>query len=81
MEMSDLEKTTMEKYEDGDADSSLDDRPSSNISNNPDLTSSDGKDVIETLPANAQFDVGPPNGGLKAWLQVAGSFFLFFNTW
>jgi len=22
-----------------------------------------------------------PNGGLLAWLQVAGSFFLFFNTW
>lgn len=23
----------------------------------------------------------PPNGGAKAWLQVAGSFFLFFNCW
>ncbi|KNG80379.1 MFS monocarboxylate transporter, partial [Aspergillus nomiae NRRL 13137] len=23
----------------------------------------------------------PPNGGLRAWLQVAGSFFLFFNSW
>jgi hypothetical protein len=23
----------------------------------------------------------PPNGGLKAWLQVLGGFFLFFNTW
>lgn len=23
----------------------------------------------------------PPNGGFKAWLQVAGSFFLFFNAW
>ncbi|KAK5012603.1 hypothetical protein LTR60_004295, partial [Cryomyces antarcticus] len=22
-----------------------------------------------------------PNGGLTAWLQVAGSFFLFFNSW
>ncbi|EJD49425.1 MFS general substrate transporter [Auricularia subglabra TFB-10046 SS5] len=22
-----------------------------------------------------------PNGGLQAWLQVLGSFFLFFNTW
>ena len=22
-----------------------------------------------------------PNGGLKAWLQVLGSFFLFFNSW
>lgn len=23
----------------------------------------------------------PPNGGFNAWLQVAGSFFLFFNCW
>lgn len=23
----------------------------------------------------------PPNGGLKAWLQVAGSFLLVLNTW
>ncbi|KAJ5747706.1 MFS general substrate transporter [Penicillium nucicola] len=22
-----------------------------------------------------------PNGGLKAWLQILGSFFIFFNTW
>jgi hypothetical protein len=27
-------------------------------------------------------DPGPlPNGGTKAWLQVLGSFFLFFNSW
>lgn len=23
----------------------------------------------------------PPNGGFAAWLQVLGSFFLFFNGW
>lgn len=23
----------------------------------------------------------PPNGGAVAWLQVAGAFFLFFNSW
>ncbi len=23
----------------------------------------------------------PPNGGLMAWLQVAGAFCIFFNTW
>ncbi|EEH34837.2 hypothetical protein PAAG_05884 [Paracoccidioides lutzii Pb01] len=23
----------------------------------------------------------PPNGGYKAWLQVLGAFFLFFNSW
>jgi len=22
-----------------------------------------------------------PNGGLRAWLQVLGAFFLFFNSW
>lgn len=22
-----------------------------------------------------------PNGGIKAWLQVLGTFFIFFNTW
>ncbi|TEA21358.1 Aspyridones efflux protein apdF [Colletotrichum sidae] len=24
---------------------------------------------------------GPPDGGLTAWLQVLGSFFIYFNTW
>lgn len=24
---------------------------------------------------------GPPNGGLEAWLQVLGAFFMYFNTW
>lgn len=24
---------------------------------------------------------GPPNGGLKAWTQILGAFFLYFNTW
>lgn len=23
----------------------------------------------------------PPNGGLAAWLQVLGAFFVYFNTW
>ncbi|KAF5871646.1 putative mfs monocarboxylate transporter protein [Botrytis fragariae] len=26
-------------------------------------------------------DLPPPNGGLVAWTQVTGAFFLFFNTW
>lgn len=24
---------------------------------------------------------GPPDGGLKAWAQILGAFFLYFNTW
>ncbi|EXJ82007.1 hypothetical protein A1O1_08075 [Capronia coronata CBS 617.96] len=32
--------------------------------------------------ANAHDDPGaPPDGGFRAWLQVLGSFFLFFNSW
>ena len=23
----------------------------------------------------------PPDGGLMAWFQVMGAFFIFFNTW
>ena len=23
----------------------------------------------------------PPNGGHRAWLQIAGAFFLYFNSW
>ncbi|KAA8574599.1 hypothetical protein EYC84_006041 [Monilinia fructicola] len=38
--------------------------------------------IAEELPQvlpNFQADI--PNGGLLAWLQVVGSFFLFFNSW
>lgn len=41
------------------------------------------KDIIET--ASSTPEVKPartiPNGGLQAWLQVVGAFFLYFNTW
>lgn len=38
--------------------------------------------VCEVTTAKSEDDPGPPpNGGFKAWLQVAGSFFLFFNCW
>jgi hypothetical protein len=29
----------------------------------------------------AVHNAGIPNGGLQAWLQVLGAFFLWFNTW
>ncbi len=33
-------------------------------------------------PAPAAWSPPPvPDGGFQAWLQVAGSFMLFFNTW
>ncbi len=34
--------------------------------------------AVEAKPAPEE---PPPNGGLNAWLQVLGSFFLFFNSW
>ncbi|KNG49712.1 MFS general substrate transporter [Stemphylium lycopersici] len=40
-----------------------------------------GQEIIETSGNKAQ-DVSPiPNGGLTAWLQVLGGFFLLFNSW
>ncbi|KAK1830661.1 major facilitator superfamily domain-containing protein [Podospora conica] len=49
----------------------------------------DGLEVISTtapppapVPAPAHGAAGPPpNGGLKAWLQVASGFCVFFNSW
>lgn len=32
-------------------------------------------------PSKAPVSPSPPNGGLVAWLHVAGGFMLFFNTW
>jgi hypothetical protein len=45
--------------------------------------SESGEDgYVENIPASApDFNKDIPNGGLTAWLQVLGSFFLFFNTW
>ena len=37
--------------------------------------------VDGTVPTTATGYDDPPNGGLVAWLQVAGSFLLFFNSW
>lgn len=39
---------------------------------------------VEQPPVNPAQQPAPsaiPNGGFNAWLQVAGSFCLFFNTW
>ncbi|KAF2719374.1 MFS general substrate transporter [Polychaeton citri CBS 116435] len=36
----------------------------------------------ELKPTPSPYNPGPPpNGGLKAWMQVLGAFMLFFNTW
>ncbi|RHZ62602.1 hypothetical protein CDV55_102308 [Aspergillus turcosus] len=35
----------------------------------------------KVMPKETQSPPPPPNGGLVAWLQVVGAFFLFFNSW
>ena len=42
---------------------------------NINITSSDDTQDADDDPGP------PPNGGWLAWLQVLGSFFLFFNSW
>lgn len=44
-------------------------------------TPSDGSPGERRYPESEK-DVSPvPDSGIKAWLQVLGAFFLFFNTW
>ncbi|KAI9810734.1 MAG: hypothetical protein M1827_006072 [Pycnora praestabilis] len=43
-----------------------------------DLPASEQPQVEKTIAVEAE---APPNGGFKAWSQVVGSFFLFFNSW
>jgi hypothetical protein len=35
----------------------------------------------EAQPAAPAAAPPPPNGGFKAWVQVLGAHFLFFNSW
>lgn len=46
---------------------------------NPSESTTEGKSIPDVLPSNTTSD--PPNGGVVAWIQCAGSFFLFFNCW
>ncbi|KAG0646092.1 Aspyridones efflux apdF [Hyphodiscus hymeniophilus] len=57
-----------------------------NSSNNETIWTAQDRDDEETregiasvVPKDPNHDI--PNGGSKAWLQVLGSFFLFFNSW
>ncbi|KAH9841219.1 Major Facilitator Superfamily [Teratosphaeria destructans] len=40
-----------------------------------------GEKAVAAPPGGQPPGGPPPNGGTKAWLQVLGSWFLFFNTW
>ncbi|TQN65130.1 MFS transporter asaE [Colletotrichum shisoi] len=39
------------------------------------------KSTTAVVVENVELANLPPDGGRLAWLQVAGSFFLFFNSW
>lgn len=41
------------------------------------------KEISETVSPTPEVKPARtiPNGGLQAWLQVVGAFFLYFNTW
>lgn len=46
-----------------------------------DALNAEGPSPSEAKPPKEPEVEPPPNGGLNAWMQVAGSFFLFFNCW
>lgn len=50
-------------------------------SNDKDSSRVDGSHEPPVVPQVQNVFPEIPNGGLQAWLQVAGSFFLVFNTW
>lgn len=48
----------------------------------PDSTNSSYPELKdEESPPQLKSADGIPNGGLRAWLQVLGSFMVFLNTW
>lgn len=47
----------------------------------PEISSNSASDLVLELESPATKKDAVPNGGLLAWLQVLGAFFLFLNTW
>ena len=78
-----------EEVEKRDADDDAHDLPTSRVVSRESTMDEalDAEANIEAITATDSktektSDPGPPpNGGFAAWLQVAGSFFLFFNAW
>lgn len=46
-----------------------------------DINTNKKEKKVEVAEAVTLVDDVKPDGGLEAWLQVVGSFFLYFNTW
>lgn len=76
---------TIDDFEKINANSQRDHSPSSteveSTGNQLDISADGPIDASNVPPVRAGAYSSPPNGGLVAWLQVAGSFFLFFNSW
>lgn len=49
--------------------------------NGTQLSDAEGEKEASASPPPGPSIPPPPNGGLKAWLQVVGSFLLVLNTW
>ena len=80
---SDMEKSTEFDDKDDGSSRSLPDDEENALQFGPkeDVERSGSKDERTTEPQPEAKDVDEiPNGGLNAWLQVLGSFMLFFNT-
>jgi len=65
--------------------------PTISIGNDRDVVTDSSQEKKTASDADPPADVadveaaakpeGPPNGGIRAWLQVVGAFVLLFNTW
>lgn len=73
-------QSSEEQYEEPHDESSI---PSSKHSHDPESQQDFSGLQLEKKPSKASVNnvASIPNGGLAAWLQVAGAFALFFNSW
>ena len=80
----DPEPRELDDKEEKSNDSSLADEENSRPDDHEgehDVEDATEADEKSAAPPKSNDPGPPPNGGLKAWLQVLGGFMLFFNTW
>jgi hypothetical protein len=83
------EKTEDIDIENVDSEKSIEGTPHTGVPIGPGaplgLTKTSSKIGVPVSKVNTRVSVNNtsqiPNGGTMAWIQVLGSFFLFFNTW
>lgn len=75
-------QSQQEKLHSTDSNRNEDSPPGSSASDVEQSTKPETEESSSKPPVKAPAGPPPPpNGGLNAWLQVAGGFMLFFNTW